>query len=151
MEQWEYRYTPMNLETHMFSSNRWTIEFTDKKIEGDDVWRWIGHMGEEGWELVSVVPLIGTLGSGAVWTQGQGLWFRRSLRPESPQERAEREAIERSRLSKLAEEQRAYEALPKGKCPNCKAVIPLSAAECPQCRAAFGPESAWKVLPLKDA
>lgn len=51
------------------------------------------------------------------------------------------------RLAHLSEEQRAYERLPKGNCPNCDAVIPLSSLECPKCKASFGPGSAWKVTP----
>lgn len=66
------------------------------------------------------------------------------------QEQAEREAIEKARLSRLTEEQHAYDLLPKGNCPGCETVIPLSASECPKCRALFGPGSAWTVLPLKD-
>ena len=32
-----------------------------------------------------------------------------------------------------------------GECPNCDAVIPLSATECPCCRAIFGAHSSWQV------
>jgi hypothetical protein len=66
-------------------------------------------------------------------------------------EEAEREAREQAKLSKQTEEQRAYEMLPKGRCPNCEAVIPLSTTECPKCRAVFGADSAWKILPIKTA
>lgn len=67
------------------------------------------------------------------------------------QEQAEREAVEKARLARLVEEQRAYELLPKGHCPNCEAVIPMSTQECPSCSAVFGAGSAWKVLPVKNA
>src|SRR6267142_2527427 len=66
------------------------------------------------------------------------------------QEQAEQEAIKTARLARLTEEQRAYELLPKGHCPSCKSVIPISVQECPICHALFGPESAWKILPIKD-
>lgn len=39
---------------------------------------------------------------------------------------------------------------PKGECPNCGAVIRLTAEECPRCKALFGPHSVWKVRPLVD-
>lgn len=55
---------------------------------------------------------------------------------------------EERRLAHLNEEQRAYERLPKGECPNCDAMIPLSILECPKCEANFGPGSAWKVKPM---
>lgn len=64
------------------------------------------------------------------------------------QKQAELEAMEKARLAALTEEERAYEMLPKGLCPNCKAVIPISAEECPRCRASFGSGSAWQVAPI---
>lgn len=35
-----------------------------------------------------------------------------------------------------------------GRCPNCYKLIPLDSESCVHCKAAFGPESAWKVRPL---
>ena len=35
-----------------------------------------------------------------------------------------------------------------GRCPSCKATIPLIASECPKCHALFGVGSAWKVRPI---
>ncbi len=64
-------------------------------------------------------------------------------------ERAELEAIEKAKLARLSEEQRAYELLPKGHCPNCRAVIPMVSDECPKCRALFT-DSSWKVLPIEN-
>ena len=52
------------------------------------------------------------------------------------------------RTAKLAEEQRAYEALPKGKCPQCKAIIPSASQTCPKCGADFTHPQGWKVLPI---
>lgn len=66
------------------------------------------------------------------------------------QEQADKEAIEKARFARLTEAQRAYELLPKGHCPSCEAVIPISAQVCPRCRALFGTGSAWKILPIKD-
>jgi hypothetical protein len=37
----------------------------------------------------------------------------------------------------------------QGHCPNCEAVISQSAEQCPVCSAQFGPNSAWKVIPLE--
>jgi hypothetical protein len=43
-------------------------------------------------------------------------------------------------------EQQAYDALPKGVCPNCKkTLLLLSANKCPKCSALFGPHSAFKI------
>lgn len=64
-------------------------------------------------------------------------------------EREERELAREAELAELSEEQRAYERLPKGSCPSCGFVIPLSSDECPKCRAIFGDFSAWQVVPLK--
>ena len=70
---------------------------------------------------------------------------RAAFKAEEDRRRAEE--LE-SRLAHLSEEQRAYERLPKGECPNCEGTIPLSAVECPKCGANFGPGSAWKVRPI---
>lgn len=44
------------------------------------------------------------------------------------------------------QEQRAYDALPKGVCPNCKkTLLLLSANKCTKCSALFGPHSAFKI------
>lgn len=45
----------------------------------------------------------------------------------------------------------AEELLPKGTCPNCKATIALASLECRHCKAAFGPQSAWRVLTTSAA
>lgn len=67
------------------------------------------------------------------------------------QARAEREAVMNAALAKLTEEQRAYELLPKGKCPNCNAVIPLASERCPKCIAIFTADDGWKIIPLQEA
>lgn len=69
---------------------------------------------------------------------------RAAIKAAEDRRRAEEEE---RRLAHLNEEQRAYERLPKGECPNCDAVIPVSSVECPKCEANFGPGSAWKVRP----
>jgi len=66
-------------------------------------------------------------------------------------EQATRDAAERARLEVAAEEQRVYDAAPKGHCPNCKALILVSASACPKCTAMFGAGSAWQVRPLKGS
>lgn len=38
---------------------------------------------------------------------------------------------------------------PKGRCPNCGAIISLQAEECFSCKAMFGHGAAWKVIPLQ--
>jgi hypothetical protein len=52
------------------------------------------------------------------------------------------------RLARLTEEQRAYELLPKGKCPQCKTIIPSASETCPKCGADFTHPQGWKVLPI---
>lgn len=44
----------------------------------------------------------------------------------------------------------AYEAMPKGTCPNCGTVIPLDAALCPvpKCGASFDAPDGWRIKPL---
>ena len=51
-------------------------------------------------------------------------------------------------------EQREYDALPKGLCPNCKgAVLPLTVSTCPKCWTLLGPESPRKatIKPLSKS
>jgi hypothetical protein len=64
------------------------------------------------------------------------------------QEEAQADAAEELRLGRLDEAERAYERLPKGSCPSCEAVIPLSAHICPRCKAMFGSDAAWSIRPL---
>ncbi|MGQ2997117.1 zinc ribbon domain-containing protein [Variovorax sp.] len=44
----------------------------------------------------------------------------------------------------------AYDAIPKGTCPNCQAVIPLDSAVCPmaKCGASFDAPDGWRIKPL---
>jgi len=65
-------------------------------------------------------------------------------------ERVAREQVERERLANLSEEERVYALLPKGQCPNCDTVLPLTTEVCPECKAMFGPDSAWQLVPLKE-
>lgn len=64
------------------------------------------------------------------------------------QERAELDAIEKERLSRLSEDLRKAELIPRGRCPNCDSIIALASSECPKCRALFS-ENGWKVLPIE--
>ncbi|MGH8831173.1 MAG: hypothetical protein ACREXV_08770 [Polaromonas sp.] len=68
----------------------------------------------------------------------------------SEQERLARQQEERDKLAKLSEAERAYALLPKGQCPNCAAILPLTTEECPKCKAMFGPSAAWNLVPLKE-
>lgn len=67
---------------------------------------------------------------------------------QQKQEARRRAEEEDRRLAHLDDAQRAYERLPKGSCPSCDAIIPVTSAECPKCKALFGPYSAWSVKPL---
>lgn len=63
-------------------------------------------------------------------------------------EEQQRQTDEADRQVQLREQQKAYDALPKGTCPNCTKVISLSATECPACQAVFTGVGAWKPVPL---
>lgn len=54
-----------------------------------------------------------------------------------------------ARLAGLSEAERREAIIPRGSCPSCDAVIPLSSEECGRCRASFGRHSAWSVKPLR--
>lgn len=74
-----------------------------------------------------------------------------SLNELRAQEQAERQRLaETSRLEAEAARQ-AEERLPKGVCPNCDKPIPLASLKCKHCGANFGPGSAWRVLPHREA
>ena len=66
-------------------------------------------------------------------------------------ERQERKRLREAELARLSEGERAYELLPKGKCPNssCATVMPLSAKNCSKCGAVFG-GSGWNLAPLDE-
>src|SRR5882672_7397006 len=66
------------------------------------------------------------------------------LKAEEAEEQAKRDA----EAARIAEEQRRYDALPKGRCPSCAEIILLSAEECPKCRALFTAGSTWKIDPV---
>lgn len=57
-------------------------------------------------------------------------------------------AAEEERLAGLAAEQRVYELQPKGICPNCGTVCPLTSKSCPQCKASFEQDSRWSLKPI---
>lgn len=40
---------------------------------------------------------------------------------------------------------------PKGMCPNCATVMPLTSQICPKCSAIFEEGAAWKLVPIKNA
>lgn len=54
-------------------------------------------------------------------------------------------------LEHLSAEQRTYELLPKGRCPNasCRSVMPLSEKSCSKCGAIFG-GSGWNLAPIAN-
>ena len=67
------------------------------------------------------------------------------------QERSRLRKAADERLSRLPEDQRAYELIPKGACPNCSFVQPLDSTECPACKALFGPQADWKLIPVSQS
>lgn len=56
--------------------------------------------------------------------------------------------LEEAKIAALPEECRAYERLPKGRCPNCGALQPIGTAECHSCTADFGPGAVWSLIPV---
>lgn len=65
------------------------------------------------------------------------------------QKRISRQREVRERLNKMSEEARIDALTPKGQCPNCDVVLPLTAEKCPKCAAMFGPSAAWKLIPVR--
>ncbi len=61
------------------------------------------------------------------------------------------EAEQAALLSRMSEDVRVEALKPKGRCPNCSAVIALDAEDCPHCNASFGASSAWRVQKLSSA
>jgi uncharacterized membrane protein YhaH (DUF805 family) len=67
-------------------------------------------------------------------------------------EAAEQKAFEAEQADALAEmtEANRLDALkPKGRCPNCSAVINLDSESCPHCKADFSSGSSWAIKPLR--
>ena len=56
---------------------------------------------------------------------------------------------EQERLDRLSAIERAEALVPKGECPSCGKIIPLSSPHCPDCKAVFGVYSSWKPTPIK--
>lgn len=67
------------------------------------------------------------------------------------QERQSTQLARETELEHLSAEQRAYELLPKGRCPNasCRSVMPLSEKLCTKCGANFD-GSGWSLAPIAD-
>jgi len=61
------------------------------------------------------------------------------------------EAEQAAQLARMSEDERVEASKPKGRCPNCSAVIALDAEICPHCNASFGAGSAWSVQKLSSA
>lgn len=68
------------------------------------------------------------------------------------QKRQARLLAREAQLQDLSTEERAYELLPKGRCPNthCGSVMPLLQTMCKKCGAMFG-GSGWSLMPVEEA
>ena len=68
------------------------------------------------------------------------------------QKRQTRLRAREAQLQGLAAEERAYELLPKGRCPNthCGSVMPLLQTTCKECGAMFG-GNGWSLIPIEEA
>lgn len=72
----------------------------------------------------------------------------RDLEQQRQNEYGERlQAAEAARQAHLIEQQKAEAAVPKGACPNCSTILPLSATTCPACHADFSGVNSWKPIP----
>lgn len=67
------------------------------------------------------------------------------------QERQAKQRAREAELERLSAEQRAFELLPKGRCPNdsCRSVMPLSEKSCSKCGAIFG-SIGWNLVPIDE-
>jgi hypothetical protein len=63
----------------------------------------------------------------------------------------ELEAEQAIALAKMSEDERIEALKPKGRCPNCSAVINLESKSCSHCNAIFGNDSAWQIKTLSSA
>jgi hypothetical protein len=75
MEAWEYRQDQVLLASG-FHATAGGTDFSGGIPEV--VNRWVNPLGREGWELVSVVPIVGTENLETT-TIGMQLWFKRPL------------------------------------------------------------------------
>ena len=80
--RWEYYWVIVNQAQPApgFLGTKWEIETAERgKLKGDAVWDYIDEAGDEGWELVSVVPLLrpSFLADHGSITGGWCLWFKR--------------------------------------------------------------------------
>lgn len=64
--------------------------------------------------------------------------------------RLEAEQAKLAKIAQLPEAERIYALLPKGICPNCSEVFPLSHEICPKCTAMFGADKRWRLTPASE-
>lgn len=64
--------------------------------------------------------------------------------------RLQAEQARLAEIAQLPEAERIYALLPKGTCPNCSAVFPLSQETCPKCTAMFGTDKRWRLTPASE-
>lgn len=76
---------------------------------------------------------------------------RRAQDIANERSRREAEELQKTEEGRAFLAQQAYDALPKGICPNCAAVIPLDSAVCPiaKCGASFDAPDGWRIKPLQ--
>jgi hypothetical protein len=87
MEAWSFRALNLLIEKGGLAKKaQYKIHLRDQTIAGDDIWPYLDSLGQKGWELVSVVPMIGSetrVGlldvnpREATRTTGYMLWFKR--------------------------------------------------------------------------
>jgi hypothetical protein len=92
--------------------------------------------------------------------QLQSEWDADQLQKLEEQERIEQAELEQQKrieseeaalLAQMSEAQRVEALKPKGRCPNCSAVIDLTSKDCPHCSASFQVGSAWTVQQMSSA
>jgi rubrerythrin len=94
---------------------------------------------------LSIAVISVVAGSIACAVEGRGKLIEEE-REKKEKQRAQKEA----EMAKQKEIEKSYEKLPKGICPMCESIIPLSLLECPKCGALFGKGSSWEIMPIKS-
>lgn len=78
MQRWEYMWKRIWWKGGLFSGH-YELKFGDNTLEDNEIWDYLDKKGQEGWELVSVVPEIQGHGATGSSTDGYMLWFKRPV------------------------------------------------------------------------
>lgn len=73
MQKWEYKVIIRQRQSGFFTDNNWSVNMCD----------FLPEMGEEGWELVSVLPLSSEYGEGKAGFTSDEKWVFKRPKNES--------------------------------------------------------------------